>query len=104
MTAYFPILKSSRLKTLINQSLYWQHRLCKNPRPTQISKFYLQTIHAHLQMVLSTFYLQPFPPNAASANANAMAGWMANVAAAATSSVQASVVSALSLANPPNQG
>ncbi|GKA96092.1 topless-related protein 3-like protein, partial [Tanacetum coccineum] len=45
---------------------------------------------------------QPFPPNAASANANALAGWMAN-AAAASSSVQASVVSALSLAGPPNQ-
>ncbi|GJT45617.1 topless-related protein 3-like protein, partial [Tanacetum coccineum] len=47
---------------------------------------------------------QPFTPNAASANANALAGWMANVAAAASSSIQASVVSALSLAGPPNQG
>lgn len=47
--------------------------------------------------------LQPFPPNAASANANALAGWMAN-AAAASSSVQAGVVSASSLAAPPNQG
>ncbi|KAL8158733.1 hypothetical protein V2J09_000270, partial [Rumex salicifolius] len=29
----FPILKNSRLRTLINQSLNWQHQLCKNPRP-----------------------------------------------------------------------
>ncbi|KAJ6834127.1 topless-related protein 1-like isoform X1 [Iris pallida] len=28
----FPNLKSSRLRTLINQSLNWQHQLCKNPR------------------------------------------------------------------------
>ncbi|XP_038711206.1 topless-related protein 4-like isoform X2 [Tripterygium wilfordii] len=29
----FPELKSSRLRMLINQSLNWQHQLCKNPRP-----------------------------------------------------------------------
>ncbi|XP_062081757.1 protein TOPLESS-RELATED PROTEIN 2-like isoform X2 [Humulus lupulus] len=29
----FPAFKSSRLRTLINQSLNWQHKLCKNPRP-----------------------------------------------------------------------
>ncbi|CAN1215370.1 Topless-related protein 4 [Linum perenne] len=29
----FPTLKNSRLRTLINQSLNWQHQLCKNPRP-----------------------------------------------------------------------
>ncbi|WZZ36818.1 hypothetical protein YC2023_020219 [Brassica napus] len=29
----FPALRSSRLRTLINQSLNWQHQLCKNPRP-----------------------------------------------------------------------
>eukprot|EP00897_Mesotaenium_endlicherianum_P001295 jgi/Mesen1/1193/ME000128S00169 len=28
----FPSLKASRLRTLINQSLNWQHQLCKNPR------------------------------------------------------------------------
>ncbi|KAI4344161.1 hypothetical protein L6164_011423 [Bauhinia variegata] len=30
---HFPTLKNSRLRTLINQSLNWQHQLCKNPRP-----------------------------------------------------------------------
>ncbi|KAL2941130.1 Topless-related protein 3 [Bienertia sinuspersici] len=30
----FPTLRSSRLRTLINQSLNWQHQLCKNPRST----------------------------------------------------------------------
>ncbi|PPS20572.1 hypothetical protein GOBAR_AA00035 [Gossypium barbadense] len=29
----FPTLKASRLRTLINQSLNWQHQLCKNPKP-----------------------------------------------------------------------
>ncbi|CAA3030297.1 topless-related 4 isoform X1 [Olea europaea subsp. europaea] len=29
----FPTLRNSRLRTLINQSLNWQHQLCKNPRP-----------------------------------------------------------------------
>ncbi|KAJ6715392.1 TRANSCRIPTION FACTOR WD40-LIKE FAMILY-RELATED [Salix viminalis] len=29
----FPNLKNSRLRTLINQSLNWQHQLCKSPRP-----------------------------------------------------------------------
>ncbi|XVE90489.1 hypothetical protein DITRI_Ditri20bG0081700 [Diplodiscus trichospermus] len=29
----FPAFKSSRLRTLINQSLNWQHQICKNPRP-----------------------------------------------------------------------
>eukprot|EP00249_Psilotum_nudum_P021400 c28094_g1_i2 orf=495-3920(+) len=29
----FPVLKASRLRTLINQSLNWQHQLCKNARP-----------------------------------------------------------------------
>ncbi|CDP11745.1 unnamed protein product [Coffea canephora] len=29
----FPAFKASRLRTLINQSLNWQHQLCKNPQP-----------------------------------------------------------------------
>ncbi|GAA0148029.1 hypothetical protein LIER_07579 [Lithospermum erythrorhizon] len=29
----FPSFKNSRLRTLINQSLNWQHQLCKNPKP-----------------------------------------------------------------------
>ncbi|XWS16473.1 hypothetical protein CRYUN_Cryun34aG0091000 [Craigia yunnanensis] len=29
----FPTLKNSRLRTIINQSLNWQHQLCRNPRP-----------------------------------------------------------------------
>ncbi|KAG9156649.1 hypothetical protein Leryth_006613 [Lithospermum erythrorhizon] len=30
---YFPSLQNSRLRTMINQGLNWQHHLCKNPRP-----------------------------------------------------------------------
>ncbi|CAN7113912.1 unnamed protein product, partial [Brassica rapa subsp. narinosa] len=29
----FPTIKTSRLRTLINHSLNWQHKLCKNPKP-----------------------------------------------------------------------
>ncbi|XP_057477632.1 protein TOPLESS-RELATED PROTEIN 2-like isoform X2 [Actinidia eriantha] len=29
----FPSFKTTRLRTLINQSLNWQHQLCKHPRP-----------------------------------------------------------------------
>ncbi|KAL8094642.1 hypothetical protein AgCh_036252 [Apium graveolens] len=30
---HFPNLKNSRLRALINQSLNWQHQLCRNPKP-----------------------------------------------------------------------
>jgi len=46
--------------------------------------------------------MQPFPPAAAAANANALAGWMAN--AAASSSVQSAVVAASSIPVASNQG
>ncbi|KAF2307284.1 hypothetical protein GH714_026099 [Hevea brasiliensis] len=84
----FPTLKSSRLRTLINQSLNWQHQLCKNPRPNPDIKTLSPTIHT-------------FPPSAAAANASALAGWMAN--ASASSSVQAAVVTASSIPVPQNQ-
>ncbi|KAL5060257.1 hypothetical protein RYX36_031861, partial [Vicia faba] len=29
----FPSMKSSRLRTLINHSMNWQHQTCKNPKP-----------------------------------------------------------------------
>ncbi|CAI9294147.1 unnamed protein product [Lactuca saligna] len=117
----FPTLKSSRLRTLINQSLNWQHQLCKNPRPNpDIKTLFIDhsCTPANGNIVPTPVNLSPaavtkpsvytslgahgpFPPAAANANANALAGWMAN--AAASSSVQAGVVSASSLAAPPNQ-
>ncbi|XP_019187538.1 PREDICTED: topless-related protein 3-like isoform X1 [Ipomoea nil] len=117
----FPTLKASRLRTLINQSLNWQHQLCKNPRPNPDIKT-LFTDHTcnppngalaptavnlpTAAVAKPTAYTSlgahgPFPPTAAAANANALAGWMAN--AAASSSVQAAVVTASSLPVPPNQ-
>ncbi|CAA0816768.1 Topless-related protein 3 [Striga hermonthica] len=116
----FPTLKSSRLRTLINQSLNWQHQLCKNPRSNPDIKT-LFTDHtctppngalapgpvnlptaavAKPAAYTSLGAHGPFPP-AAAANANALAGWMVN--AAASSSVQAAVVTASSLPVPPNQ-
>ncbi|KAJ7977900.1 Topless-related protein [Quillaja saponaria] len=117
----FPTLKSSRLRTLINQSLNWQHQLCKNPRPNPDIKT-LFTDHtctpsngplaptpvnlpvaaiAKPAVYTSLGAHGPFPPNAATANANALAGWMAN--ASASSSVQAAVVTASSIPVPQNQ-
>ncbi|KAL9233336.1 hypothetical protein vseg_008354 [Gypsophila vaccaria] len=118
----FPTLRSSRLRTLINQSLNWQHQLCKNPRPNPDIKT-LFTDHSctppngavapapvNLPVAAvakpATTYTQlgahgPFQPAAAAAaSANALASWMAN--AAASSSVQAAVVTASSIP-PPNQ-
>lgn len=106
----FPILKASRLRTLINQSLNWQHQLCKNPRqnPDIKTLFVDHTctppngaraspVPVPLGGVpkATSMYTQlgphgAFPP--AAPNPNALAGWMVN--AAASSSVQPSVVSA----------
>ncbi|KAF7805076.1 topless-related protein 3-like [Senna tora] len=118
----FPTLKSSRLRTLINQSLNWQHQLCKNPRPNPDIKT-LFTDHsctpsngplaptpvnlpvaavAKPATYTSLGAHGPFPPAAAAtANPNALAGWMAN--ASAPSSVQAAVVTASSIPVPQNQ-
>ncbi|KAI6692380.1 hypothetical protein NL676_020090 [Syzygium grande] len=122
----FPTLKSSRLRTLINQSLNWQHQLCKNPRPNPDIKT-LFTDHTctppNGPLAPAAVNLQvaavgkpgaysalgphgPFPPAAPAANANALpgsalAGWMAN--ASASSSVQAAVVTASSIPMPPTQ-
>ncbi|THU43854.1 hypothetical protein C4D60_Mb02t01190 [Musa balbisiana] len=116
----FPTLKASRLRTLINQSLNWQHQLCKNPRPNPDIKT-LFTDHtcappngaraspvpvplAAAPKAAGTYTPLgahgPFPPQAAS-NASALAGWMAN--AAASSSVQSAVVTASSIPVPLNQ-
>ncbi|XP_027351654.1 topless-related protein 3-like isoform X2 [Abrus precatorius] len=117
----FPTLRSSRLRTLINQSLNWQHQLCKNPRANPDIKT-LFTDHtcappngplaptpvnlpvaavAKPAAYTSIGAHGPFPPAAATANANALAGWMAN--AAASSSVQAAVVTASTIPVPQNQ-
>nr|CAN79774.1 hypothetical protein VITISV_013612 [Vitis vinifera] len=117
----FPTLKSSRLRTLINQSLNWQHQLCKNPRPNpDIKTLFTDHTCAPSNGALGATPVNlpvaavakpaaftslgthgPFPPAAAAANASALAGWMAN--AAASSTVQASVVTASSMPMPPNQ-
>ncbi|KAF4389811.1 hypothetical protein F8388_009944 [Cannabis sativa] len=117
----FPGLKPSRLRTLINQSLNWQHQLCKNPRPNPDIKTLFQdhsctppngplaSTPVNLPVAALTKPVAytplgahgPIPPAAASANANALAGWMAN--ASASSSVQAAVVTASSIPIQQNQ-
>ncbi|PON67014.1 Topless-related protein [Parasponia andersonii] len=119
----FPGLKSSRLRTLINQSLNWQHQLCKNPRPNPDIKTLFQdhtctpangplaptpvnlpvAAVAKPAAYTSLGAHGPFPPAAAAAaaNANALAGWMANPSA--SSSVQAAVVTASSIPVQQNQ-
>ncbi|KAA8523000.1 hypothetical protein F0562_009423 [Nyssa sinensis] len=68
----FPNLKNSRLRTLINQSLNWQHQLCKNPKPNpDIKTLFVDHSCGQSQ------------PNGAHGPAPAplptsLAGWMAN--------------------------
>ncbi|KAE8686715.1 Topless-related protein 2 [Hibiscus syriacus] len=119
----FPTLKASRLRTLINQSLNWQHQLCKNPRsnpdiktlftdhscsplngaraPTPVT-FPVAAVAKPSTYAPLGAHSGPFPP-AAAANANALAGWMAN--ANHSSPVQPAVIaaSASSLPVPQNQ-
>ncbi|KAI3926997.1 hypothetical protein MKW98_027770 [Papaver atlanticum] len=118
----FPTLKTSRLRTLINQSLNWQHQLCKNPRqnpdiktlfsdhsctppngaraPTPVT---LPMATVGKPALYTPLTHGPFPPNAAAsnANANALTGWLTN--STAPSLVQSAVVAPSSLPIPPNQ-
>lgn len=95
----FPAFKASRLRTLINQSLNWQHQLCKNPRPNPDIKT-LFTDHTCATSNGTTRAPPPtnsplvgpvpmagaFPPIGAhnpfqpvvSPSASAIAGWMSN--------------------------
>ncbi|KAF8392641.1 hypothetical protein HHK36_022990 [Tetracentron sinense] len=104
----FPTLKTARLRTLINQSLNWQHQLCKNPRsnpdiktlftdhtcappngaraPTPVSLPVAAVAKPATYPHLGAH--GPFPATAAAANANSLAGWMEN--ASASSYVQSS--------------
>ncbi|XP_006644007.1 protein TPR1 isoform X1 [Oryza brachyantha] len=115
----FPTLKASRLRTLINQSLNWQHQLCKNPRPNPDIKT-LFTDHTctppngaraspvsvplaavpkagatYQPLTAHTPFQTPAGPS--------LAGWMTNAATAATSSVPSAVVAASPLPVAPNQ-
>ncbi|CAN6548274.1 unnamed protein product [Malus baccata var. baccata] len=116
-----PTLKASRLRTLINQSLNWQHQLCKNPRPNpDIKTLFMDHscsptngARASTPVTLPVAALAkpayaplgahggPFPPAAAAAaNAN-LAGWMSN--ANPSLSVQSAVVAASPFPVQPSQ-
>ncbi|KAJ4900652.1 Topless-related protein 3 [Raphanus sativus] len=115
-----PTLRSSRLRTLINQSLNWQHQLCKNPRPNpDIKTLFIDHTCAvpngpmapspvnqqpvtPLTKPTSCSWLgahDPFPPGAA--NAGPLASWM--VPASGASTVQAAVVTPASIPLTQNQ-
>lgn len=91
------------------QSLHPMHRLEHTVYDAHIS-FFLKRCYQdwgyNKHWIIPFFFqfscAQPFPPTAAAANANALAGWMAN--ASASSSVQAAVVTASSIPVPQNQG
>ncbi|KAJ1443539.1 LIS1-like proteiny motif [Sesbania bispinosa] len=120
----FPPLKgSSRLRSMINQSLNWQHHLCNNPRPNSGNKT-LFTDHTCSPLngagtptsvtlpiaaiVRPSSYAPlgahglPFTPAPIAANVNVFAGWMVN--ANPSTSAQSPAVVASSLSCPPNQG
>jgi hypothetical protein len=112
----FPTLKASRLRTLINQSLNWQHQLCKNPRPNPDIKTLFtdhtcsppngaRTSPVPLAAVPKAGAAYPpltgHPPFQPPPAGPSLAGWMTN--AAATSSIQSAGVAASSMPVPPNQ-
>ncbi|CAA7024735.1 unnamed protein product [Microthlaspi erraticum] len=121
----FPTLRSSRLRTLINQSLNWQHQLCKNPRPNPDIKTLFTDHSCTLQngplapsavnQPVTTLTKPaafpslgahgPFPPPgaavAAAANPGALASWMATGSGA--SAVQPAVVTPALMPLPQNQ-
>ncbi|KAG0559967.1 hypothetical protein M758_10G138100 [Ceratodon purpureus] len=92
----FPSLKASRLRTLINQSLNWQHQLCKNPRPNpDIKTLFIDHTCGPPNGARAPPTTNPlvgglpkqgtFPPlgthspfQPAPPSASALAGWMAN--------------------------
>ncbi|CAJ2653964.1 unnamed protein product [Trifolium pratense] len=118
----FPSLKASRLRTLINQSLNWQHQLCKNPRPNPDIKT-LFTDHTcspsngaraptpvNLPVTAVAkppsyvplgVHAGPFQPAPTAANVNALAGWMVNPNP--SSSIQPPALVASSMPGPPHQ-
>ncbi|XP_020398071.1 protein TPR1 isoform X3 [Zea mays] len=114
----FPTLKASRLRTLINQSLNWQHQHCKNPRPNPDIKT-LFTDHtctlpngAPASRVSVPLAAVPkagaaYPPLTAHTPLQlpppspSLARWLTNTAV--PSSVQSAVVAASSIPVPPNQ-
>ncbi|KAK6124891.1 hypothetical protein DH2020_041377 [Rehmannia glutinosa] len=94
----FPTLKNSRLRTLINQSLNWQHQLCKNPKPNpDIKTLFVDHTCAQPngarapspvtnQLMGTISKVGGFPPmggpapfpHAPAPLTNSLAGWMAN--------------------------
>lgn len=95
----FPTLKNSRLRTLINQSLNWQHQLCKNPRanpdiktlfvdhtcgqpngaraPSPVTNPLMGAVPKAAGAFPPLAAHAPFPP-APAALPTSLAGWMAN--------------------------
>ncbi|CAL0306858.1 unnamed protein product [Lupinus luteus] len=119
----FPSLKSSRLRTLINQSLNWQHQLCKNPRsnpdikslftdhtcspPTNGARASTPVTPPITAIAKPSSYAPlgahggPFPPAPTAANGNTLAGWMANPNP--SSSLQSPLLGASLFTGHPNQ-
>ncbi|CAK8563731.1 unnamed protein product [Lathyrus sativus] len=118
----FPSMKSSRLRTLINHSLNWQHQMCKNPKANPEVKT-LFTDHScspsngarastpvnlpatavarPSSFVPLGVHGGPFQPNPTTANVNALAGWMMNQNP--SSSIQPHALVASSMPGLPHQ-
>ncbi|KAB2009822.1 hypothetical protein ES319_D10G193800v1 [Gossypium barbadense] len=115
----FPTLKASRLRTLINQSLNWQHQLCKNPKPNPDIKT-LFTDHScsppngaraptpvtfPVAAVAKPSTYAPVGAHSFPPNPTALAGWMGNVnpSSSVQSALAVAAASASSLPFPQNQ-
>ncbi|QCE00129.1 periodic tryptophan protein 2 [Vigna unguiculata] len=95
----FPSIKASRLRTLINQSMNWQHQLCKNPMPNpnittlfvnhscspangspspSLVNLPMPPIANPLSCSSLGAHVGPFTPSQSASNANTLVGWTLN--------------------------
>ncbi|CAI8610702.1 unnamed protein product [Vicia faba] len=118
----FPSMKSSRLRTLINHSLNWQHQTCKNPKPNpEVKTLFIDhscsssngaraptpvnlpgaAVARPSSFVPLGVHGGQFQPNPAAANVNPLAGWMMNPNP--SSSIQPHALVASSMPGLPHQ-
>ncbi|XP_022637350.1 topless-related protein 2 [Vigna radiata var. radiata] len=94
----FPSIKTSRLRTLINQSVNWQHQLCKNPMPNpNIRTLFINHSCSPTNGSPSLgAHVGPFTPSQSASHVNTLVGWTLNEIQSTSSQIPVGVASSLS--------
>ncbi|ESW10946.1 hypothetical protein PHAVU_009G252100 [Phaseolus vulgaris] len=121
----FPSFRPSRLRTLINQSLNWQHQLCKNPMPSPEIKTLLinhccspangstarSSVNIPIAPVINPSsyaslggHVRPFAPSQSVSNVNALAGWTLNGTPSTSSQIPQGAPNTLGMLDHSNNG